>query len=113
MLIFLSCQVFTEEETRFYIAELVLSIESIHQYGYIHRFDSFLITKFMHVFLTQSHIVTLSPITSFSTRMVTSSSPISVCAPAFALPTTACQPCALVSSAESKAVALGKSPLPI
>lgn len=30
-------EVFTEEETRFYIAELVLSVESIHKLEYVHR----------------------------------------------------------------------------
>lgn len=28
---------FTEEQTKFYIAETVLAIESIHKMGYIHR----------------------------------------------------------------------------
>ena len=28
---------FTEDETRFYIAESVLAIDSIHQVGFIHR----------------------------------------------------------------------------
>lgn len=28
---------FTEEMTRFYVAELVLAIDSIHKLGYIHR----------------------------------------------------------------------------
>lgn len=31
-------EVFSEEETRFYIAELVLAVESIHKFNYIHRF---------------------------------------------------------------------------
>lgn len=30
---------FTEDETRFYIAESVLAIDSIHQVGFIHRWD--------------------------------------------------------------------------
>lgn len=28
---------FTEEETRFYIAEIALAIASVHDLGYIHR----------------------------------------------------------------------------
>ena len=28
---------FTEDETRFYIAEAVIAIDSIHQVGFIHR----------------------------------------------------------------------------
>ena len=30
-------EVFTEEETRFYIAEIALAIDSIHKAGFIHR----------------------------------------------------------------------------
>ena len=32
---------FTEDETRFYIAESVLAIDSIHQVGFIHRWGKF------------------------------------------------------------------------
>jgi serine/threonine kinase 38 len=28
---------FTEEETKFYIAELVLAVDSVHQMEYVHR----------------------------------------------------------------------------
>jgi serine/threonine kinase 38 len=29
--------IFTEEETKFYIAELVLAVDSVHQMEYVHR----------------------------------------------------------------------------
>jgi hypothetical protein len=32
--------ILTEEETRFYIAETVLALESIHTHNYIHRWGS-------------------------------------------------------------------------
>lgn len=32
--------ILTEEEARFYVAEIVLAIESIHKHNYIHRFVS-------------------------------------------------------------------------
>lgn len=38
----------TEDEARFYIAETILAIESIHKHNYIHRFvDIRLIIKFL------------------------------------------------------------------
>jgi serine/threonine protein kinase len=33
----ISKEIFTEEQTRFYIAELVLAVESIHKMNYVHR----------------------------------------------------------------------------
>ncbi|GIL81944.1 hypothetical protein Vretimale_1513 [Volvox reticuliferus] len=47
--------IFTEEETRFYIAETVLGLESIHKAGYIHRDikpDNLLLTRTGHVKLS-------------------------------------------------------------
>ncbi|GIL43874.1 hypothetical protein Vafri_1465 [Volvox africanus] len=47
--------IFTEEETRFYIAETVLGLESIHKAGYIHRDikpDNLLLTCTGHVKLS-------------------------------------------------------------
>lgn len=32
-------EVFTEEEARFYAAEIVLAVESIHKFDYIHRYS--------------------------------------------------------------------------
>ena len=31
--------IFDEDQTRFYVAEIVYAIEEIHQMGYCHRFD--------------------------------------------------------------------------
>lgn len=42
----------TEDEARFYVAQTVLAIESIHKHNYIHRFTSLLLVAFdygMHV----------------------------------------------------------------
>jgi len=38
---------FTEEQTRFYIAETVIAIESIHRLNYIHRFSFFQLPCFV------------------------------------------------------------------
>ena len=34
---------FSEDEARMYIAESVLAINSIHQLGFIHRYDNFFV----------------------------------------------------------------------
>ena len=47
--------ILTEDEAKFYIAELVLSVDSVHKMSYIHRDlkpDNVLITKDGHVKLT-------------------------------------------------------------
>ena len=31
--------IYSLEETKFYVAEIVLAVESIHSYGYIHRYQ--------------------------------------------------------------------------
>ncbi len=48
-------EIFTEEQTRFYIAQLVLAVESIHKMNYVHRDlkpDNILLDKNGHIKLT-------------------------------------------------------------
>ncbi len=48
-------EVFTEDQARFYIAECVLAIESVHKLNYIHRDlkpDNVLINRDGHIKLT-------------------------------------------------------------
>ena len=37
MTLLIEKDIFTEEESRFFTAELVLAVESVHKLGYIHR----------------------------------------------------------------------------
>lgn len=32
-------EILSEEETRFYVAELILSVQFVHEKGYIHRYS--------------------------------------------------------------------------
>lgn len=48
-------EIFTEEQTRFYIAELILAVESIHKMSYVHRDlkpDNILLDSRGHIKLT-------------------------------------------------------------
>lgn len=51
----------TEDEARFYVAETVLAIESIHKHNYIHRFvDGWFecIVSIQHAVFLHSHLAT-------------------------------------------------------
>lgn len=39
MTILIDYEYLTEDETRIYIAELCLAVDSIHRFGYIHRYN--------------------------------------------------------------------------
>lgn len=48
-------EIFTEEQTRFYMAEAILAVESVHRLNYIHRDlkpDNIVIDKNGHLKLT-------------------------------------------------------------
>ena len=43
MTMLMKYDVFSEDVTRFYLAECILAIEAVHNLGYIHRCGSFMI----------------------------------------------------------------------
>ena len=45
-------QVFSEDVTRFYMAECILAIEAVHNLGYIHRYAPFFDYKIVFSFST-------------------------------------------------------------
>ena len=67
--------ILTEDESRFYIAETILAIESVHKHNYIHRDlkpDNILLDKDGHIKLTDfglcKHVeIRASPLTKVNT----------------------------------------------
>ena len=69
MTMLIKYEIFTEDITRFYMAEITLAIEAVHKLGFIHRYV-FSIDFKTHI-LTLA--VTSNRTTSFSTAAATSS----------------------------------------
>lgn len=69
MTMLIKYEIFTEDITRFYMAEITLAIEAVHKLGFIHRYVFSSRTKTKILTLP----VTSSPTTSFSTEAATSS----------------------------------------
>ena len=40
MTMLIKYEIFTEDITRFYMAEICLAIEAVHKLGFIHRYDT-------------------------------------------------------------------------
>lgn len=71
MTMLIKYEIFSEDITRFYIAEIVLAIEAVHSLGFIHRY-AYLVTL-KHVTFTDPFAETSSPTTSSWTSGVMSS----------------------------------------
>jgi protein-serine/threonine kinase len=69
MTMLIKYEIFTEDITRFYMAEIVLAIEAVHKLGFIHRYPYF--SAYNNILLTS--LVTSNPTTSCSTAAATSS----------------------------------------
>jgi hypothetical protein len=70
MTMLIKYEIFTEDITRFYMAEIVLAIEAVHKLGFIHRY---VLLQTQSKYTYSYHLVTLSPTTSFWTAVATSS----------------------------------------
>lgn len=67
MTLLMKKDILTEDESRFYIAETILAIESVHNLNYIHRDlkpDNILLDKNGHVKLTDFGLCKHAPIRS-------------------------------------------------
>lgn len=71
MTMLIKYEIFSEDITRFYIAEIVLAIEAVHKLGFIHRYVHAGFVPFRWVLLTQ--VVISNLITSFSIVVAMSS----------------------------------------
>jgi protein-serine/threonine kinase len=69
MTMLIKYEIFTEDITRFYMAEITLAIEAVHKLGFIHRYAS--LPAWNHIILTCP--VTSNPTTSCSIAAATSS----------------------------------------
>lgn len=75
MTMLIKYEIFSEDITRFYMAEITLAIEAVHKLGFIHRY----VWEPKALFLVANSFKVISNLTtSFSTVVATSSSPISV-----------------------------------
>ena len=61
MTMLIKYEIFSEDITRFYMAEITLAIEAVHKLGFIHRWVELMYRRIM---LT-SELVTSNPTTSF------------------------------------------------
>lgn len=52
MTMLMKYDVFSEDVTRFYMAECILAIEAVHNLGYIHRYEPCPIVTHIHISLT-------------------------------------------------------------
>ena len=48
MTMLMKYDVFSEDVSRFYMAECILAIEAVHKLGYIHRYESFILLKMFY-----------------------------------------------------------------
>jgi protein-serine/threonine kinase len=68
MTMLIKYEIFTEDITRFYMAEIVLAIEAVHKLGFIHRYAY----PFTYNNILLTSLVTSNPTTSCSTAAATS-----------------------------------------
>jgi len=80
MTMLIKYEIFSEDITRFYMAEIVLAIEAVHKLGFIHRY-ALLLNYHCTTNLTEA--VTSNPTISSWTEVATSSLLISVSPLAF------------------------------
>lgn len=80
MTMLMKYDVFSEDVTRFYMAECILAIEAVHDLGYIHRYAS---PSMLDVVPNGVGSVTSNPTIFSSTRTVTSSCLTLVSLPVF------------------------------
>jgi serine/threonine protein kinase len=70
MTMLIKYEIFTEDITRFYMAEITLAIEAVHKLGFIHRY---VVLHAIYLAEQLTSAVTLSLTTSCSTEEATSS----------------------------------------
>lgn len=84
MTMLIKYEIFSEDITRFYMAEVVMAIEAVHKLGFLHRYVKFIPTYLVHLSVfakpnaNVSFLVTSNRITFSLTAVVMSSLLISV-----------------------------------